>query len=95
MTIDMSPMSSFLTAALYIVGIPAVILAIAVWVSITRRFYIDRDYEQEMPEGHQESPVTDYHRAKAHAERTVSSGAHAPATANTRKSVNARMIQSG
>ena len=93
MAIDMSPMSSFLTAVLYIVGIPAIILSIVVWIKIARSFYVDRDYELEMPsEAQQEPPLTDYHRAKAHAERTAG-GAHA--TSKTRESVNARMMQSG
>lgn len=49
MTIDMSPMSVILTAALFIVGIPAIILSIVAWIMITRSFYRDRDYEREMP----------------------------------------------
>jgi len=48
MTIDMSPMSTFLTIALFLIGIPGVILSIVVWFKITGRFFNERDYEHEM-----------------------------------------------
>lgn len=48
MTIDMSPMSTFLTLALFIVGIPGVILSLYVWMRISRRFFEDGDYNLEM-----------------------------------------------
>jgi hypothetical protein len=50
MTIDISPMSAFLNAALYLVGIPAIILSIVVFFKITRSFYGKKDYELEIPD---------------------------------------------
>lgn len=64
MTIDMSPMSVILTAVLFIVGIPAIILSIVVWIMITRSFYRDRDYEREMPSGTVEQAPAGHARGK-------------------------------
>jgi hypothetical protein len=92
MIIDQSPMSAFLTWALYIVGIPAIILSIIVAIKVMRSFFGDRDYNLENPE-HKASQGTAQaattHEDKPGGDSTVHS------SNASRDTMNARMIQSG
>ena len=92
MIIDISPMSGFLQAALYLVGIPAIILSLLVFVKITRSFYGKRDYNLEMPEEHpsEQSPPQ-----AASGQAGKESGGAVHQSHSSRDSMNARMIQSG
>lgn len=86
MTIDMSPMSTFLTIALFLIGIPGVILSVVVWFKITQRFFNERDYEHEMlPDSEQDN--TAQFQGKA--------GAKQASHAAGGEGLNERMIQSG
>lgn len=89
MTIDMSPMSVFLTIALFLVGIPGVILSIYVWLRITRHFFNEKDYEGEV--------LPDSQHGTAHFQGGSEQDATKPRSQAARPSdsVNERMIQSG
>lgn len=89
MTIDMSPMSTFLTIALFVIGIPGVILSVVVWFKITQRFFNERDYEHEM------LPDSDHDNTAQFHGKGGPAGAKQASHAAGGKGVNERMIQSG
>jgi len=91
MIIDNAPMSGYLEMALYIVGIPAIILSILVLIKLTRSFYGDRDYNLEMPDD-QSSGGT---RQAATNHEGEESGSTVHRSNASRDAMNARMIQSG
>lgn len=84
MTIDMSPMSAFLTISLFLIGTPAVILSVVVWLKITRSFFNERDYEGEV--------LPDDNTAQFRG-KTDQSGTQQASHGGS--AVNERMIQSG
>lgn len=93
MIIDTSPMSSFLVWALYLVGIPAIILSILVAIKVTRSFFGRRDYNLEIP-ADQTSSEGATHTAPTHEDKhNDESTAHRPNS--SRDAMNPRMIQSG
>ncbi|HKJ21530.1 MAG TPA: hypothetical protein VKA13_00445 [Gammaproteobacteria bacterium] len=81
-------MSAFLTIALFLVGIPAVILSVMVWLKITRSFFNDSDYDSEMLPDHEN---TSQFRGKGGHEDAAQTS-HKAGTSDT---LNERMIQSG
>ena len=91
MIIDNMPMSGYLEMALYIVGIPAIILSILVLIKLTRSFYGNRDYNLEMPKDQTSGGTTQAattHEDKHSGESTVHRANLSP------DSMNPRMIQS-
>ena len=92
MIIDQSPISSFLMWALYIVGIPGIILSILVLIKVTRSFYGKRDYNREIPEDQSSGGTT---QATAGHEDKHSGESSVHRSNSSRDSINPRMIQSG
>lgn len=89
-------MADFLTIALYVVGIPSIILSILVTIKITRSFYEDHDYDREMPYSGTESSSSENvsHAEQAGAAQKQESGQtqqhHQP-----RETIDSRVVQSG
>lgn len=88
MTIDLSPMSTFLTISLFLIGIPAAILSVVVWLKITRQFFNDRDYELEVLPDDSENTTQFPGKGEQATKQTSQS-------ASKGQTLNERMIQSG
>lgn len=98
MIIDMSPMSTFLTIALYVVGIPAIILSVIVLIKIGRSFYVKRDYEDEIPSQatmreSEQTPAQQPAAQVEHVEKEAAQTTHQ--THPSRDTLQRRVIQSG